>query len=178
MSYATRVKDSIVSFDDRGNLIVENAVIFWTNFGGAPTRFRTQGGLRTFNLALPEDVAEGLKEDGWNIRTRAPYDDQDDPLYFTECVLNMESKFEPRVMLCTEWKEKKSMTRLHGDTVKKLDGMRFENVDLVIHPRRRDDGGCKGYCNTIVATQAKSDLFGGKYNEYEMSDSDNEQTNE
>lgn len=169
MSYASRAKESKFSWDDRGNLVVENAVIFWTNFKGEPTRFNPQGGKRTLNLALTDAVAEDLRNEGWNIKDRDPFDEQDDILHFTECVLNMNSRFEPRVMLCTEWKGRKTMTALHGDSVGKLDDIRCENVDLVIHPHQHDKG-CKGYVNTLVATQAKSDLFGGKYDDYDLGD--------
>lgn len=173
MSYATRAMESKYDWDERGNLVVENAVIFWTNFKGEPTRFNPQGGKRTFNLAFPIEVAEDLSENGWNVKRREPYDEEEDALYFTECVLNMNSKYEPRVMLCTEWNGKKSMNRLHGDLVGKLDGMRYENVDLVIHPHQHEKG-CKGYCNTIIVTQAKSDLFGGKYSDYDFNDGEDD----
>lgn len=173
MSYASRVKESVFDWDDRGNLVIENAVIFWTNFKGEATRFNPQGGKRTLNVAIPEEMVEDMRDDGWNIKRRDPRDDQDDVLYFTECVLNMNSKYEPRVMLCTEWKGKKTMTALHGDSVGKLDDIRCENVDLVIHPHRHD-AGCKGYVNTIVATQAKTDLFGGKYDDYDVGDARDE----
>jgi len=172
MSYATRALESKFDWDERGNLTVENAVIFWTNFKGAPTKFNPQGGKRTMNLALPEEVAMELKENGWNVKSRDPFDEQDDVLYFTECILNMNSRFEPRVMLCTEWHGKKSMTPLHGEGVGKLDDIRFENVDLIIHPHQHDSG-CKGYVNTLIVTQAKRDLFGGKYDDYDIANDPN-----
>ena len=174
MSYASRAKESTFSWDEGGNLVVENAVLFWTNFKGGPTKVNAQGGKRTFNLALPEEVAMEMRENGWNVKEREPFDEQDDILYFTECVLNMNSNYEPRVLLCSEWNGKKSMNRLHGDSVGKLDGMRFENVDAVIRPHQHEKG-VKGYCNTLVVTQAKSDLFGGKYDGYDMNDSDDEE---
>lgn len=170
MSFASRAKDSIFGRDERGNLTVENAVIFWTNFKGEPTKFNPQGGKRTFNVAIPEQVAMDLREEGWNIKERPPYDEDDDILYYTECVLNMRSQFIPRVYLCTEWNGRKSMRRLYDDNVGELDGMRYENVDLVIHPHEHEVGAFrfKGYCNTIVVKQAKSELFGGKYNDYNL----------
>ena len=170
MSFASRAKESIFGHDERGNLTVENAVIFWTNFKGEPTKFNPQGGKRTFNLALSEEVAMDLRENGWNVKERQPYDEDDDILYYTECVLNMRSQYIPRVFLCTEWNGKKSMRRLYDDNVGELDGMRYENVDVVIHPHEHGVGEyiCKGYCNTLVATQAKSELFGGKYDDYMM----------
>lgn len=169
MSYASRAKESRFDRDERGDLIVENAVIFWTNFKGEPTRFNPQGGKRTFNLALPEDVADVLREEGFNVKSREPYEEGDDILHHTECVLNMNSRYEPKVLLCSEWNGRKKMNRLHGDTVGELDDIRYANVDVVIHPHVHDSG-CKGYCNTIVVTQAKGDLFGGKYDDYDLDD--------
>lgn len=170
MSYASRALESKYSWDERGNLNVENAVIFWTNFKGEPTRFNPQGGKRTLNLALHPDIAEEMRKDGWNVKTREPYDEQDDILYHTECVLNMNSQYEPRVLLCSEWNGKRSMTRLHKDNVGMLDDIRYANVDLIVHPHVHENGR-KGYVNTIVVTQAKSDLFGGKYDDYDLRDS-------
>jgi len=167
MSYLTRAQESKFELNERGTLTVENAFLFWTNFKGLPTEYNKQGGRRTFCISLTKEIADRLQEEGWNVKYREPRNEDDDPFYFTECVVNMNSNYEPRIMLCSEWNGKKSMNRLHGDAVGKLDDLRFENIDVVIDSHRYEKGA-KGYCNTLVATQRKSDLFGGKYAEYEM----------
>ena len=77
----------------------EDAVIIWTNFEGRATKFNPNGGKRTFALVLTEEVAAMLREEGWNVKTRDGRDEGDDPLYFTEIVVNMESQFPPKVVL-------------------------------------------------------------------------------
>ena len=67
MSYATRTQESVYSWDNRGNLVIENAVIFWTNFRGEPTKFNPQGGKRTFCLGLDEGMAATTSTMCWTM---------------------------------------------------------------------------------------------------------------
>lgn len=175
MSWTERAKKSQFSHDMNGNLLVHDAVIMqgkningqWSNFSGRQTKVNPQGGKRTFNVVLPEDVALELQNEGWNIKMiPSKNDDQADVLYFTEIVLNMEKKVEPDVYLCTEWAGRKKKTRLHGDDVGQLDDIRFAQADVNIYPHVHS-GGVKGHCNQLVVIQAKNDLFGGAYDEYE-----------
>lgn len=175
MSWTSRAKESVFTRDQNGNLIVRNAVIMqgrnvngsWSNFSGNPTRVNPGGGKRTFNVVLPENVAAALQDEGWNIKMIPPKsDDQEDILYFTEIVLNMEKKVEPDIYLCTEWAGTKKKTRLHGDDVSQLDDIRFARADVNIYPHQHDRG-IKGHCNQLVVIQAKNDLFDGAYDEYE-----------
>lgn len=178
MSWTSRAKNSQFSRDMNGNLQIRDAVIMqgrnqngsWSNFSGHPTKVNPQGGKRTFNVVLTEDVATELQNEGWNIKMIPPRtDDQEDNLYFTEIVLNMEKKVEPDVYLCTEWAGKKKKTRLHGDDVAQLDDIRFARADVNIYPHVHDRG-VKGHCNQLVVIQAKNDLFDGIYDEYEEAD--------
>ena len=174
MNWATKAKNSIYTRDSKGNLIIRDAVIMqgrnrtgsWSNFSGAPTKMNPAGGKRSFNLVLSESVANDLRDEGWNIKTMAPRDDQEDTLYFTEIILNMDKKVEPDVYLCTEWAGRKRKTRLHGDDVGQLDDIRFERVDINIYPHVHANG-VKGHCNQLVVIQARNDLFGGEYDEWE-----------
>lgn len=174
MSWTSKAKESMFARDNNGNLLVRDAVIMqgrnangnWSNFSGRKTKVNPNGGKRTFNIVLPEDVALELRDEGWNIKMMQPRDDQEDILYFTEIVLNMEKKVEPDVYLCTEWAGKKKKTRLHGDDVGQLDDIRFAHADVNIYPHMHDKG-IKGHCNQLVVIQAKNDLFDGRYDEYE-----------
>jgi len=184
-SWANRANtESDFTWNEYGDLVVKNAVIMqgrtrsgnWSNFAGAPTTYNKQGGKRTFNLVLSARMAQELMDMGWNIRHMDPYDDQDDDLFFTEVVLNMNSKYEPRVYLGTSWNGKKSLNRLHGDMVNKLDDMRFEQLHLVIHPKENTPDSkfrYKGYCNQIEAIQREqSSRFMGDYSDYEYHDNE------
>ena len=74
MSYSTsnptvKIRESRFGFTENRELVVENAVIMWSNFGGSPTKFNPDGGKRTFDLVLTERVAMSLISDGWNVKT-------------------------------------------------------------------------------------------------------------
>lgn len=180
MSWVTRARDSKFSRDSKGNLVVRNAVIMqgrnrngaWSNFSGTPSKLNPTGGKRTFNLVLPEDIAQEFMDEGWRVKSIPPRDDQDDVLYFTEIVLNMDKKIEPDIYLCSEYGGRKRKTRLHGDDVNVLDDIRFARADVNIYPHQHDKG-IKGHCNQLVVIQARNDLFDGDYDEYEeMADED------
>ena len=89
-----------------GDISIENAVIIWSNFEGRPTEWNPKGGKRTFNVVLPRKIADQLSKEGWNVKVREPRDEDDDPLIFTEVVLNMDSQYPPRVFLALSSKEK------------------------------------------------------------------------
>ena len=153
-----------------GDLSVENAVIIWTNFEGRATKFNPNGGKRTFALVLTEEVAAMLREEGWNVKTRDGRDEGDDPLYFTEIVVNMESQFPPKVVLYTEFRGKKSANKLNERSIKQLDTIEIENVDVVVHPYEHGFSSVatiKGYARAVYVTQGQDSYFGGKYADYE-----------
>lgn len=170
MSYLQEAQESVFKKLMNGDLSVENAVIIWTNFEGKPTKFKPAGGQRTFVLVLTESAAEDLKSEGWNVKTREGREEGDDPLYFTEIVVNMDSKFPPKVMLLTEFRGRKTANRLTANAVKQLDYIDIDNVDLIIHPYEHGMSAVasvKGYAKVVYITQGKDEYFGDKYDEYE-----------
>lgn len=170
MSYLEEARNSEFKELVNGDLSVENAVIIWTNFEGRPTKFKPAGGQRTFVLVLSEKVADQLKEAGWNVKYREGREEGDDPLYYTEIVVNMESQFPPKVVLLTEFRGRKSANRLTASAVGQLDSLEIANVDLIIHPYEHDFSdvaSIKGYAKAIYVTQGQDSYFGDKYEDYE-----------
>lgn len=168
-SWTERARNSIYQIMNNGDLSVENAVIVWTNFAGAPTKFNPQGGKRTFNLVVTKDIADTLVANGWNVKERMPEDPADESLYFTEVVVNMDSSIPPTVNLVTEHRGKHSVTKLDAVSVGDLDNYIYENVDVVVHPyahgRIVSSGSTvKGYLKTMYVTPHVENDFGGKYN--------------
>lgn len=170
MSLLSKAEESIYTRLNNGDLRIENAVIFKTNFEGRPTDFVPQGGRRTFLLALSRDMADVMSEEGWNVKYREPRVEGDDPLIFTEIVVNMDSKWPPKVVLYSDFHGRKSHNDLDGETIKQLDYIEMANVDLIIHPRKHDRSSqysIKGYANDIRVVQAPDSNFGDKYADYE-----------
>ena len=152
-----------------GDLSIENAVIIWTNFEGRPTKFNPAGGKRTFALVLNEEMGEELKSEGWNIKYSEPREEGDDILIYTEIVVNMDSKYPPKVTLYSDFRGRKTANPLDADTISELDTINIENVDLVIHPYEHGRSAVarvKGYAKAIYVTQGQDRYFEGKYDEY------------
>lgn len=156
---------------ENGDLSVEHAVLMYKNFEGRPDRFNVKGGKRTFNLVLSNAAAEELRELGWNVKERPPRDVDEDFLYTTEIVVNMDSKYPPKIYLCSEKKGKKRMVRLDADMIKELDSGEFSNIDVIIHPYEHDKDAryrFKGYCHSLYAMQSATADFGSKYADFEL----------
>ena len=136
-------------FDDRGNLLIRDAAIKFTNFSGTPTNVNPNGGVRTFSLVLSDAWAERLKADGWNIKSWT--NDDGDIEYTTEIKVNMESKWPPLVVLYSEFRGERTATTLDEDTIGRLDTGRYENIRIAIHPHEHNVGQyrCKGYLREL-----------------------------
>lgn len=172
MSYADSAKmvnNSTFSWMVDGNLRVENAVVIFKNFRGGPTDFNPQGGKRTFGLVLNQEWADRLRDDGWNVKFKDL--DEGDRLYYTEIVVNDESKYPPRLYLLTEFMGKKTMSLMQPAEYAKLDQYMITGLDLEIHPYehgRTTPNGKKGYLKNLWASLQSVNDFGGKYAAYEM----------
>lgn len=170
MSLLERARNSKFERLENGDLSVENAVIIWSNFEGRPTTFNPAGGKRTFTLVLSEEWADILRAEGWNVKYREPKEEGDDPLIFTEIVVNMASKYPPRVAVYSQFRGRKNVAYLDERNIKQLDEIDIQSIDVVIHPYehgRSASSRIKGYARVICAVQAQDSYFGGKYADWE-----------
>lgn len=174
MSLMSQAKESKFAVLQNGDIAIEHAVLIWRNFEGRPSKFTPQPGRRSVCVVLTEEQGLALREQGWNVKSRPPRDEDDDSLYYTEIMVNLASKYPPKVFLCTESGGKKSMVRLDETDIKTLDDCELENVDLVIHPYEHGitSGGStiKGYLRSLYAIPAPNTDFGSKYSDYAVID--------
>lgn len=168
---AKKVNNSVFTSMVDGNIRVENAVVIYTNFAGAPTNLNPQGGKRTFSLCLNQEWADMLK-DNWNVKVIEL--DNGERLYHTEIVVNDQSQYPPRLYLLSEFMGNKTMTLLQPDLYRKLDTDMITSLDLEIHPFVHGRGGnpnaTKGYLKNLWASLQSVNDFGGKYAEYRMAE--------
>ena len=178
MSYSTsnptaRVKESRFGFTENRELVVENAVIMWSNFGGSPTKFNPNGGKRTFDLVLTERVAMSLISDGWNVKTVKSKKDEDSVMYVTEIAVNPSSSTV--VSLCEEVNGKKYRFKVKPEDYSTLDTYQYSTIDLLIRPYvhgRENSAGStiKGYLHQMNLVRLNDDYFREKYADYEDAD--------
>lgn len=141
-------------------LIMENAKIRFRNFSGRPDEF-TREGDRSFALVIDdEDLANKLKEDGWNVRMRMPKNDGEDPWYYLKVKVNF-GGFPPKIIEVTS----RNRVSLNEETVGILDSAELKSVDVEISPYHWEIGGRSGitaYLKTMYAT-IEEDPFAAKY---------------
>lgn len=146
-------------------LIIENAQLMFLNFEGRPDRFNTQGGIRTFNVALDAELADRLAADGWNVRWLQPRDEEDDPTPILQVKVNFAGKKPPKIVMVSSTSRKK--TYLTEETVHILDWAEIVTADVEINPyvwEANGKGGIKGYLNVIYVTIVE-DAFASKYDD-------------
>lgn len=141
-------------------LVMENAKIRFRNFSGRPDDF-TREGDRSFALVIDdEDLANKLKEDGWNVRVRMPKNDGEDPWYYLKVKVNF-GGFPPKIIEVTS----RNRVSLNEETVGILDSAELKSVDVEISPYHWEIGGRSGitaYLKTMYAT-IEEDPFAAKY---------------
>lgn len=154
-----------LTFAPRGILQIDDARIVYRNFSGMATQFNREGD-RNFSLVIPdEDLANRLKEDGWNVKIKAPREEGDTPFMH----LPVKVKFNdrgPNVYLITNGVRNK----LDEETVGILDNVDILSVDLDIRPYDWDVQGKTGrtaYLQSIAVVQ-EVDRLAARYAEEEF----------
>ena len=140
-----------VTFAPRGILQIDDARIIYRNFSGVGSKFNREGD-RNFAVYIPdEDIANELKERGWNVKIKPPREDGDDPFMFLPVKIKFNDR-GPSVYLVTGNKK----TPLNENTVSCLDGIDILSVDLDIRPydwEVNDKTGRTAYLQSIWVTQ-------------------------
>lgn len=124
------------------------------NFSGRPTKFNPDGGKRSFNLSLPQDIALEMRDEGWKIRELAPRDDQDVPLYLLEVKVSFKGR-PPRIVKVTPT----GREELTEDAVDALDAVDIEFADVIVNPYNWGEG---------VSAYLKTGYFNIAMDELEM----------
>lgn len=163
---------------------IQNAKIGWTNFAGAPTEYKPQGGFHTFTIFLEDDIAKDLEEQGWNVKWRESKNVEGEIFPTLEVSLSYNPNYpmyDPEVFrICGS-----RMVELDREGLGILDRdcrqNMVQNVDLGIrsHPWSRPDGrhGVKAYLDFIYVT-VEQNPFAEKYARYTLTEDEayNEET--
>jgi hypothetical protein len=150
-------------------LAIDNARILFKNFTGKDDKFAHEGD-RSFSVLIDdEDLANQLKNEGWNIKQLTPRDPDEKPSYYIKVKISYKVR-APKVWLLTNHKR----TLLDESTISTLQYARIENADVVISPWQWDINGKSGiaaYLDTLYV-KIEDDPFAEKYADYEMNGND------
>lgn len=150
---------------------IENAQLIFRNFTGREGQYNDEG-VRSFGCILPEDVAEAMKEDGWNVKYLKPREEGDLPKPWLPIAVSYRNR-PPRVVLIAKKHNPQTgeldqvRTAIGEDLVMMLDFADMENVDLIVNPfqwgpNAMGNTGVKAYLKSIYVT-IRMDALEEKY---------------
>ena len=149
------------------NHTIENARIFWKNFEGREKSYQGKiintEGNRNFCVYIPEEDAEAMAQDGWNIKYTTPREEGEEPKPYVQVAVKY-GAYPPKIYKVTS----RNKTLLTEDIVGDLDRDEIEHVDLIINPFEWEPGRIKAYCKTMYVTIAED--FGGRYSQFDDED--------
>ena len=153
-----------LTFAPKGILQIDDARIIYRNFRGEGGKFNREGD-RNFAVVIPkQELADELRNRGWNVKIKPPKDEEDSPFMY----LPVKVKFNdrgPQEYLRTGDR----VNRLDEETISILDDINIRSVDLDIRPYDWDVNGKSGrtaYLQSIEVIQ-EIDRFAARYAEEE-----------
>lgn len=141
------------------SVTIENARIFFRNFAGREGQYNQEGD-RNFGVALPPDIAQMMKEDGWNVKQLRAREEGDEPQDWVPVAVSYRNR-PPRVVMIKHAFNKETnefepvRVTLPEDLVEMVDYADIANVDLILNPYTYNvngRSGVKAYLKSIFVT--------------------------
>jgi hypothetical protein len=147
-------------------VIMEGVTLIFRNFRGEEGKYN-QKGTRNFGVLLPDDVAQAMARDEWNVKLLQPREDDEDGVERPWLPVEVSYKFRPpRVVLITS----RNRTNLTENEVEQLDWANILNVDLIVNASRwtvHDRTGIKAYLQSMYVT-IEEDPLEQKYSQLDQ----------
>lgn len=158
-------------------VVMEGVRLVFKNFSGRETQYNAEG-QRNFGVILPDDLAEQMARDGWNVKTLKPREEDKEELPEGETgevpwlpvKMGYGKGKPPVVVMITD----RGRTNLTEDTVDMLDwvDIRLDDnedpmVDLIVRPYHynvRGETGISAYLQSLYIT-IDEDPLAAKYAE-------------
>lgn len=117
-------------------VLVENAKLIYRNFAGNPDEYHRDGGARSFCVILPEDLADQMANEGWNVKQTRPKSEDFDPVPYIQVKVAF-NNYPPKIIQVSGGRT----TPLGAEDVGHLDWADIESADVLITPYTWDDNG-------------------------------------
>jgi len=129
------------------NVMIEGATIIFRNFAGRETQYNSEGD-RNFCIVLPEQLAQDMLADGWNVRRLRAQEEGEEGDPYVQVSVGYGKGRPPLVVLVTS----RGRTQLDETLIEALDWVDIETADIIIRPydwRVGGKGGRKAYLKTL-----------------------------
>lgn len=140
-------------------VLMEGVRIIFKNFEGKEGQYN-KAGDRNFGVILPDDVAEAMLKDGWNVKYLKPREDEDEgetEVPWLSVSVAYDKGRPPKIVMITS----RGRTILDESTVETLDWADITNVDMIVRPYHWDVSGRKGikaYLQSMYVTIEEDEL--------------------
>lgn len=143
-------------------VVMEGMRLIFRNFKGEESEFNPPGHMN-FGVILPEDVAEAMARDGWNVKRLKPSEEEkEEGIEQGPPWLSVKVRFDnrpPKILMITS----RGPTQMTEETVSQLDFVDIatdENgnpkVDLIVNPfpwkNQRGESGISAYLQSMYVT--------------------------
>lgn len=137
-----------LNFLPRGILQIDGARITHRNFSGAPSKFNREGD-RNFSLVIEsQETADMLIEEGWNVKIKAPRDEDDTPFMYLPVKIKFNGR-GPKVYLVSGPRT----IELDEESISCLDEIDILGVDMDLRPYDWEVNGKEGRTAYLQAIQ-------------------------
>lgn len=197
LAYVT-AQNSQIRLKRDGTIEIMDAAVFWPDFGGTKSKLAKPGEVRSFNVALNEEMLQFFidleQERGLKIRIREVKMFTDEALEKDKNLqqvivkyINIKVKFyenSPQPLIAKMFtttkigdKVKKGEVTLDENTIGELDRADIETWDIVVHAyksRKLSNNGeyASLYLNKLAAVLDKESDWEGRYDEWLKDDED------
>jgi len=137
---------ALLSPDNSGTVIMEDARILFRNFTGKEGQYNREGD-RNFCVILLPEIAEAMAEDGWNIKQLKSREEGVPGDYYLQVSVGFKGR-PPRLVLISS----KGRVELSQHECEILDWVDILRTDLIIRPYHwtvNGNSGVKAYLKTL-----------------------------
>lgn len=162
--------------DNDGTLVMREVTILpgsYRNFSGAPDNFNPAGGKRYFNVVIDDpDIAQELRDEGWNVKIKPPREEGDIPFCFLKVAVAFPKPGSKARDLDISMFKSNGVNRLTEETIGCLDGAFITNANVAIRPYHWETAGGSGIAAYVQGLHVwiKEDYFASDYDGYDPMD--------